>query len=137
MKTRKLNFGTMLTLVLAIALTLTLFGLVAEVHAKEGDPPPTLVPEIVGGGPSTPGEWPWQVALINGAGVGPNFLDDQFCGGSLIHPQWVLTAGHCVTDNPTHKPSSVDIINIYNLRPSWLSASGRHSDRERHRLRLS
>ena len=33
--------------------------------------------------------WPWQVSLRTRRGR-------AFCGGSLIHPQWVVTASHCV-----------------------------------------
>lgn len=42
---------------------------------------------IVGGHVSTPGAWPWQVALL--------LNDKQTCGGSLISPQWVVSASHC------------------------------------------
>ena len=45
---------------------------------------------VVGGEDSTPGEWCWQVALINS-------LNQYLCGGALIGTQWVLTAAHCVT----------------------------------------
>ncbi|CAL8124218.1 unnamed protein product [Orchesella dallaii] len=46
---------------------------------------------VVGGSDSLPGEWCWQVALINS-------LNQYLCGGALIGTQWVLTAAHCVTN---------------------------------------
>eukprot|EP00094_Tigriopus_californicus_P003145 TCALIF_03027-PA protein Name:"Similar to KLKB1 Plasma kallikrein (Homo sapiens)" AED:0.08 eAED:0.09 QI:336/0.62/0.44/1/1/1/9/537/914 len=46
---------------------------------------------VVGGHDSAPGDWCWQVALINS-------LNQYLCGGALIGTQWVLTAAHCVTN---------------------------------------
>jgi secreted trypsin-like serine protease len=48
---------------------------------------------IVGGEDAEPGEWPWQALLI---------INNQFqCGGSLIAPEWVLTAAHCIYNTST------------------------------------
>ncbi|XP_008311742.1 plasminogen [Cynoglossus semilaevis] len=44
---------------------------------------------IVGGCVSKPYSWPWQISLRTSGGV-------HFCGGTLIHRQWVLTAAHCL-----------------------------------------
>ena len=47
---------------------------------------------IVGGMEAEARAWPWQVALISSQGADIK----QFCGGSVIHEKWVLTAAHCV-----------------------------------------
>lgn len=50
--------------------------------------------EIVGGTQASRGEYLWQVLLKR---------DGSFiCGGSLIHPRWVVTAAHCVTARPAY-----------------------------------
>jgi len=82
---------------------------------------------IVGGTEAAPNSLPWQVAL---------FIDDQyFCGGSLISPDWVLTAAHCA-DNATffnimlgahdvrlpaaEEPTRVEYRSeVYTVHPNW------------------
>lgn len=44
---------------------------------------------ILGGREAQPGEWPWQVVILNR-------YREAFCGGTLVAPQWVMTAAHCV-----------------------------------------
>ena len=50
---------------------------------------------VVGGKPAPDGKYPYQVRLY------ASMEDDKgFCGGSIIDPHWILTAGHCaVQDN--------------------------------------
>jgi hypothetical protein len=72
-------------------------------------PANSLGGDIVGGGPASDGEYPWQAALIDSSEANP--YNGQFCGGSLISPEWVLTAAHCVVENGvTASPSSLDIV---------------------------
>lgn len=63
---------------------------------------------IVGGGFADEGEYPWMVELI-----GPD--GEHICGGALIAPQWVITAGHCGLgfEGFVEKPTDV-IINSVN-----------------------
>lgn len=53
-------------------------------------------PGIVGGAVAEPGAWPWQVALVRA--TEENNRRAFRCGGTLIQPDWVLTAAHCVDD---------------------------------------
>ncbi len=53
-------------------------------------------PRIVGGTDANPANWPFMVALIH-SGSSPTW--GQFCGGSLIREDVVMTASHCVEGN--------------------------------------
>ena len=59
------------------------------------DPEKRAVSRIVGGTTAPPNMAPWQVSLQRAAGGG---RWGHVCGGSLIHPSWVLTAAHCLYD---------------------------------------
>ncbi|RWQ31000.1 MAG: serine protease [Mesorhizobium sp.] len=64
---------------------------------------------IVGGHLTLVNDNPWQIAMIRAQVAEPT--RSQFCGGSLIRDNWVLTAAHCVDNAIVRKdPSRVDVI---------------------------
>ena len=78
--------------ILLVTLMMLLFTVAA--HASTGKTP------------ATPGEQPWMVALVDSQTA--NAHEGQFCGGSLIAPDWVLTASHCLEG--IQDASEVDVV---------------------------
>merc|ERR1711881_574613 len=87
---------------------------------------------VVGGTEAGVGEFPHQIALLRG-GVGGSLM----CGGSLIAPDKVVTAGHCCdgqsanrlgvrvgnhhlySDDPDQKDIAVTKVNLHPDYDSW------------------
>jgi V8-like Glu-specific endopeptidase len=51
---------------------------------------------IVGGSAAEIEDYPWQVALVRAGNYTAKSV--QFCGGSIINEEWILTAAHCLDD---------------------------------------
>ena len=66
---------------LAVVFSLTAVATNLEIH--------NLHPLIVGGQDAVAHEFPFQASIQYKTG-------EHFCGGSLIRPNWVLTAAHCM-----------------------------------------
>ena len=58
---------------------------------------------IIGGTEAKPGRWPWQVVILNK-------YREAFCGGTLIHPRWVVTAAHCVRKHLVVRVGEHDLV---------------------------
>ncbi len=70
---------------------------------------------IVGGEDAEPR--PWIAELIHSYSV--SFYGGRMCAGSLIHPEWVVTAAHCV-ENKSHRQMNLEeidvVLNVYDLK---------------------
>ncbi|XP_068772289.1 chymotrypsin-like elastase family member 3B [Struthio camelus] len=54
---------------------------------------------VVGGEDAVPHSWPWQVSLQ----YERNGSFWHTCGGTLIAPDWVMTAAHCISSSLTYQ----------------------------------
>ena len=53
---------------------------------------------IVGGQEANPHSWPWQ-AHLSVCGKWYGMLECNICGGAIIHPEYVVTAAHCMPES--------------------------------------
>jgi transmembrane serine protease 11D len=64
---------------------------------------------IVGGKRVDIDKNPWQVALVRGLVAEPT--RSQFCGGSLVANNWVLSAAHCVRNSIVREePARINVV---------------------------
>ena len=58
---------------------------------------------IVGGTIAKPGAWPWQVTMDNLKQAD----QPHWCGGSIVSPQWIVSAAHCFSSGSGSKDYAI------------------------------
>ncbi len=67
---------------------------------------------VINGRNTTIDQWPWQVAITVAKRVAPRKPTSKraFCGGSLLTPRLVITAGHCVVDLTRKQIGKIEVV---------------------------
>ena len=82
---------------------------------------------VIGGAPTALGNFPAAVALLRVGSSVPLF-NRQFCGGSAISDEYIVTAAHCMFDNfGTIEPSELliagDFVDLANDSPAEIEVA--------------
>jgi hypothetical protein len=88
----------------------------AAPDGASADPAGGVNPRIIGDNKAAPGEYPWQIGILFADNADP-----FYCGGSLIAPDWVLTAAPCLDF------MTADEIQVL-IEPNSLVSGGRRRD---------
>ena len=85
---------------MAAALVLSVISLVlVQSTSARAEEEPIYEGQVVGGKAVSDGKYPFMAALLDNR-AGGSARDKQFCGGTLIDRDSVLTAAHCVSGAP-------------------------------------
>ncbi len=72
-------------------------------------------PRIVGGSPAAPGAFPSQAGLMIAVQGDGGDEPDALCGGSLIAARWIVTAAHCLVEDPVDLAHSYAVLGTTDL----------------------
>ena len=102
--------ATMAATLVAAVVSLFVFVQSGEAAPQAADKQPSAAvsPKIVGGTETPDGKYPFVAALLN-TNSGSTPTEQQFCGGSLIDKDSVLTAAHCFNRGDSPQPIRVTV----------------------------